>query len=233
MRYPLLLNLADRPALIVGGGNVARRKAIGLLQAGARVTTVSPAFHAAFPANIERIISPYDSSQMARQPFLLAFAATDDARVNAQVAADAASLGIWCSRADAPDTSDFINPAVGTLPTATETVGITLMVATEGASPALAAKLRDHLLARLDPMFAVLVGLFPAWRRTAQAEVPDPAARRLLLQALASDEMIETLRAHGIAAAQAFFTQRLAAARAPLPLSPSPPPTPQNDPSKT
>ena len=40
--YPVVLGLAGHPVLVVGGGPVAERKVDGLLDAGARVTVVSP-----------------------------------------------------------------------------------------------------------------------------------------------------------------------------------------------
>jgi uroporphyrin-III C-methyltransferase/precorrin-2 dehydrogenase/sirohydrochlorin ferrochelatase len=42
-RYPLLLDLAGRAALVVGGGPVAARRAAGLADAGAAVTVIAPA----------------------------------------------------------------------------------------------------------------------------------------------------------------------------------------------
>ena len=36
--YPVMLDLCDKAALVVGGGKVARRKVDGLLNAGAKVT---------------------------------------------------------------------------------------------------------------------------------------------------------------------------------------------------
>ncbi|MFN8447460.1 MAG: NAD(P)-dependent oxidoreductase [Anaerolineae bacterium] len=43
--YPMLLDLRDRPVSVCGGGNVAARKVRGLLDAGARVTVISPSLH--------------------------------------------------------------------------------------------------------------------------------------------------------------------------------------------
>ena len=40
--YPVGLRLQDRRVVVVGGGQVAHRRVAGLLEAGARVTVVSP-----------------------------------------------------------------------------------------------------------------------------------------------------------------------------------------------
>ena len=41
-RYPLLLDLAGRTVLVVGGGPVAARRASGLVAAGAVVHVIAP-----------------------------------------------------------------------------------------------------------------------------------------------------------------------------------------------
>ena len=42
-RYPLMLSMAGRRAVVVGGGQVALRRAPGLLEAGANVVVIAPA----------------------------------------------------------------------------------------------------------------------------------------------------------------------------------------------
>ncbi|MBO0810095.1 MAG: NAD(P)-dependent oxidoreductase, partial [Actinobacteria bacterium] len=42
MSYPLALELTGRRAVVVGGGQVALRRARGLLAAGAEVTVIAP-----------------------------------------------------------------------------------------------------------------------------------------------------------------------------------------------
>ena len=43
--YPIMLSIKGKEAVVVGGGTIAYRKMIGLLQAGALVTVVSPEVH--------------------------------------------------------------------------------------------------------------------------------------------------------------------------------------------
>ncbi|MCD6167597.1 NAD(P)-dependent oxidoreductase [bacterium] len=40
--YPIFLKLKDKPVIVVGGGKVAYRKLKSLLDAGAKITVVSP-----------------------------------------------------------------------------------------------------------------------------------------------------------------------------------------------
>ena len=43
--YPIMLNIEDKAVVVVGGGLIAYRKIVGLLQAGAYVTVISPVIH--------------------------------------------------------------------------------------------------------------------------------------------------------------------------------------------
>lgn len=144
--YPVMLRLSDRPVLVVGGGKVAARKATGLLEAGARVTVVSPRFVPAFDrlvdaaalTVIQRPYAPEDLVGMA-----LVVAATDDRNVNAHVRADARRHGVLVGVADDPEWSDFLVPAV------VRRGDLVLAISTSGRSPGLAGQLRrelDHLV---------------------------------------------------------------------------------------
>jgi len=136
--YPIILDLAGVPVLVVGGGRVALRKIVGLLHAGAAVRVVAPeAIDAvrALPVQLElRTYQPTDLDG-AR----LVLTATDDPAVNATVAADAARRGIWVNAADDPANCTFTLPAIA------RDEAVTVAVSTGGASPALASHLRDEI----------------------------------------------------------------------------------------
>ena len=51
--YPVGLRLAGRSVVVVGGGQVAHRRVAGLLEAGARVTVISPQVTPALEALVE------------------------------------------------------------------------------------------------------------------------------------------------------------------------------------
>jgi len=109
--YPVMLSLAGRRAVVVGGGSVALRRARALLEAGAHVVVIAPsvvADLADLPVTILR--RRYRDGDLAAA--WLAHAATGDPRVNAMVAAEAERLRIWCVRADDARASAAWTPAV-------------------------------------------------------------------------------------------------------------------------
>ena len=178
--YPIELDLTGRTALVVGLGAVGRRRAAGLLEAGARVLGVDPAARApaigAEAEGYEVRAEPYRPGHL--DGVALALAAATPA-VNRRVVADAKGRGIWINSASDPAASDFRLPATW------RDGPLTLTVATDGASPALAAALRDRAAAALGPDAAAFAALLAELRPMVRAQVADPDARRRLLAAWA------------------------------------------------
>jgi len=156
--YPILLDVTRLCVLIVGGGEVAARKAAGLLASGANdVRAVAPAFCQEFPAGVQRIIGRFEPEQF--DGIDLAFAATNDSAVNDEVVREAHRRRVRINRADGSDQyyGDFTVPAM------LRRGAITVAVSTDG-SPALAATVRDHLAAALSPRWTELATLLPVVR---------------------------------------------------------------------
>ncbi|MEI7645627.1 MAG: precorrin-4 C(11)-methyltransferase [Chloroflexales bacterium] len=141
--YPLVLtNMAGVSAVVIGGGAVGERKAHGLLAAGMAVRLISPtatdqiqAWAAEGRVRWEQRAYMVGDLSGAR----LAYAASDQRRVNAQVAHEAAGLGVLCNVADMPSECTFHVPALH------RTLGLTIAVSTGGAAPARAAAIRDAI----------------------------------------------------------------------------------------
>lgn len=153
-RYPLLLDLTDRPVLVVGGGPVAARRLAGLLVAGADVTVVAP--HAcedvadlAGAGAITWLPREARSADLAGGPsspgrWWLVVTATGDLDTDAAVAAEAERLGIWCVRSDRADASSAHVPAVAHGPD-----GVQVAVS-GGGDPGRARAIRDAISDLLD-----------------------------------------------------------------------------------
>lgn len=157
--YPIFLNLRARLVVIVGAGVVGRRKLAGLLHCEARIRLVDPCL-AGQPrpdAAVETIARKFQTGDLAGAA--LVFACTDQSEVNQAVAAEARRCGIFCSSSEQPTRGDFALPAVH------RRGPLTIAVSTGGASPALAAQLRDQLAEQLPDSWGVGVEIIAAVRR--------------------------------------------------------------------
>jgi siroheme synthase-like protein len=140
--YPIFLNLDKRRCLVVGGGRVAEHKVKGLLQAGARVTVVSPDLTKilgtwAKQEKMRHVARRYRASDLARHE--LVFVATDDRQVNQAVYRDGKKQDVWVNAADDPARCDFILPSV------LRRGELVVAIATGGSSPALSRAIREEL----------------------------------------------------------------------------------------
>jgi siroheme synthase-like protein len=166
--YPVVLRLEGRRCLVVGGGDVARRKVEGLLASGAVVTVVAPvvddelrAVAAGAGGRLTIDARPYRDEDLAGA--WLAIAATDDAAVQQRVFDDGERAGVWVNAADEPDRCALFLPAVH------RRDPVIVAVSTQGASPALAGWLRDRLAAALPPRLEELVAAVAAERDAVRA----------------------------------------------------------------
>lgn len=157
--YPVVLRISGRLCVVVGGGEVARRKVSGLLAAGARVRVIAPHLHPELQENtaIESICRPFLPKDLAGA--FLVFAATNDGPVNAEVAAAARQQGALVNIADDPEGSDLHLPAI------LQRGALTVAVSSGGGSPAFAAQLRDHLAAELGPEWQSFCAIASALRQ--------------------------------------------------------------------
>jgi siroheme synthase-like protein len=200
--FPLFVELAGRPCVVLGGGAVAERKVQALLEAGAVVTLVSPALSPALATlacagRIRHVARPYVDGDLAGAA--LAFAATDDGVVNAEVAREARARGVWVNAADDPAHCDAILPAV------VRRGAVTVAISTGGASPALARAVRERLERALPQAYGPLAQAAAEARRELRAAGRRASAEdwlaaldaglRALLDGAPSDEVARRLRA--------------------------------------
>jgi len=146
--YPIMINIEDRPVAIIGGGEVALRKARDLLVAGAKVTVYSPEIHEGFNA----LVNEYEGRlELAKREYTggilenysLVFSAANDPEVNSAVYNEAHAKNIFINAVDDPPNCSFF------LPSFTRKGDLILALSTSGASPALAARLRRELEKRI------------------------------------------------------------------------------------
>ena len=143
MEYlPLFHNLKGRTVLIVGGGEIALRKARLLSEAGARLRVVAPSIEAQLAELVEAgggecLDRGYDPQDL--QGCVLAIAATDDEPLNAAVSQHANALGMPVNVVDSPQLCSVIFPAI------VDRSPLVIAVSSGGDAPVLARLIRARI----------------------------------------------------------------------------------------
>ena len=139
---PIFINIKNQRCLVVGGGEVATRKVMLLLQAGARVSVVSPELD----ENLEALLSRGEISHCAERfspncldGVVLVIAATNDHVTNQQVSELAKKRHIPVNVVDNSDLCSFIMPSI------VDRSPMLIAISSGGQSPVLARLLRAHL----------------------------------------------------------------------------------------
>ncbi|WP_417909640.1 precorrin-2 dehydrogenase/sirohydrochlorin ferrochelatase family protein [Candidatus Electronema sp. PJ] len=189
--YPVSLDISGLLCVVVGGGKVAERKVLSLLEAGAQVRLISPqlteALHElAVAGRIDWLARYFQSGDL--RDALLVFAATDNRQVNEAVAREAAAAGKLVNVADAPELCSFQVPAV------LHQGDLSIAVSTNGKSPALAARIKKQLEADYGPEYALLLELLGRIRERTLVGIADGQARRNLFENLLHEDILRWIK---------------------------------------
>jgi len=187
---PAILNVQGKRCLIVGGGQVAVRRARALIEAGAHATVVAPTIDPAMvEIGVKMCCRTYQESDL--NGAALVVIATDDPVVNQAIADDARKRKVWINRADDPTAGDL------TIPAHARHGPITLAVDTGGASASAAATIRRELSAALDPHWPAMLEIVAAYRPLIQQAMTDPAERTDRLRQMTSPQALRVYRDGG------------------------------------
>ena len=173
--FPFFFDLKGRLCLLVGGGEIARRKAELMLRAGAHLKVVAPEVSdevAAMVAGEGHHIERREYRPEDLDDVILVVSATDIREVNATVSRDAKARNLPVNVVDQPDLCTFIFPAI------VDRSPVVVAVSTGGDAPVLTRSVREMLEALIGEGYARL-GRFIGERRPAlKKRLPDPEIRR-------------------------------------------------------
>lgn len=189
--YPVYLDLRERPCIIVGGGQVAERKVLALLEAGADITVVSPKLtrklqDLSLSGKISHRLKKFEDKDLSGE--FLVIAATDSIEVNSAIGKLCRKMRVLVNVTAPPEESSFIVPSV------VDRGDLLIAISTSGASPALSKKLRQKLEAEYGPEYEIFLRKMITVRNHLMAEVPDESARRAVFEALIGSDVLELLR---------------------------------------
>ncbi|MDP8255797.1 MAG: glutamyl-tRNA reductase [Candidatus Alcyoniella australis] len=174
--YPIQLMIEGRSCLVVGGGEVAARKAEALLEARAEVRVAAPRLMPAMQKLVDAglvsyIAGKFDPAQL--DDVALVIAATDDQSVNRAVHRHTSQRGLLVNVVDQPELCSFIVPAV------VRRGELCIAISTGGAGPALAKRLRRELEQQFGEEYAEYLEIIAACRDHARQRYPHDVQARM------------------------------------------------------
>jgi uroporphyrin-III C-methyltransferase/precorrin-2 dehydrogenase/sirohydrochlorin ferrochelatase len=205
--FPAFLKLDGKSCLLVGGGEVAARKARLLLAAGARLTIVAPQIS---PAIDEMLVTAnwltvvrrsFRPSDLERQ--WLVVSATGDPQVEKRVAGLAEKLQLFCNCVDDLANCSYITPSI------VDRSPILVAISSGGTAPVLARRIRAQLETLLPKNFGELAVFAGRWRKRVAARFGNFRARVRFWEALFDSTVASDVLAGNNNAAAAGMQDRL------------------------
>ncbi len=206
---PLFHKLQDRLVLVVGGGEVALRKARLLADAGASLRVVAPEVRddlrelAGRGAN-QLLLRGYQASDL--QGVALIIAATDDEPLNARISAQAQALGIPVNVVDAPKLCSVIFPAI------VDRSPLIVAVSSGGDAPVLARLIRAKIETWIPATYGQLAGLAKRFRAQVKSLLPDVQQRRVFWEDVFQGQIAESVFAGKLHEGERLLGEKVAGA---------------------
>ena len=189
---PIFLTVRNQACLVVGGGEVAARKAGVLLQAGAQVRVVAPELGSTLAAlaahgKVEHHAARFEAGQV--HDCAVVIAATDDEEVNRAVAQAARVQHVPVNVVDRPDLCSFVMPSI------IDRSPLVLAVSTGGAAPVLARLLRARLETLIPASYGRLAALMGEFRDKVKQRFRRVADRRIFWEQVVEGPVAEKVYA--------------------------------------
>ena len=188
--YPISYLVEGQSCLVVGGGEIAARKAKQLCRSGAEVTIIA----------LEIVDSILDLQsecklQIEQREFIdedikdvsIVIAATNDEALNLHIGQLAMDMKCLVNVVNQPEAGNFIVPSV------VNRDPVSIAISTSGASPVLARLLRARIETMIPASFGKLAGLIADYRQRAIKRFPEIQARRNFWEKVLQGKVAELL----------------------------------------
>lgn len=203
--YPMMLNIIDRPVVVVGGGEVASRKVTSLLKAQAQITVVSPELSLKLQGLLEDKSIEWKKKNFTPEDLEGAFliiAATNSSKVN-ELVANSASPHQLCNIVDREEFCDFIVPSV------VQRGPLSIAVSTSGANPKLAKEIKKELEVKFDESYEDYILFLQKARRKIIDKVADSNNKSILLEELLDSQFFTLTKTKQIEKRDQLFEKLL------------------------
>lgn len=185
---PIFLNIREKKCVLVGGGEVALRKATLLLRAGAELHIVA----ASVSEDLRELCNTHDCAIVEKSfeetdlgGATLVIAATDEPEINKHISAIANKLSIPINVVDQPHLCSFIMPSI------VDRSPVVVAISSGGSSPVLTRKLKELNESMIPGRIDKLAELLASYREKAKSEIKDFSERTRFWEGILDSEIPE------------------------------------------
>lgn len=210
---PLFHRLQQQSVLLVGGGEVALRKARLLTQAGARLHVITLELHPELGRLLEQTGGRHELrgwQQGDCAGHVLVVAATENNELNRQVAAEANALHVPVNVVDTPALCSVIFPAI------VDRSPLVVAVSSGGHAPVLARLVRAKIETVLPASYGRLAALAQKYRNAAKQRLDDLQQRRVFWEETLQGPIAEQVFAGNQGLAEQMVQDKLAGKAQPV-----------------
>ena len=204
---PFFFDLRQQACLLVGGGEIALRKARLLTQAAAVIDVVAPDCEPELAALVKQnggqwLEAGYHPDLLDSR-YVLVIAATDSDVLNAAISADAKARRLPVNVVDSPELCSIITPAI------VDRDPLTIAISSGGDTPVLARKIRSQLEASIPGRYGDLAKLAARYRDKAKQRFGDIDSRRRFWEAAMDGPIAERALAGDMQTAETLLESAL------------------------
>lgn len=159
--YPILLKLENKPVLVIGGGKVAERKVSSLLECEAKVFIISKDLTQGLKKLLDEKKISYLASDFSPEHLndkFLVIVATNNAKLNKDIAKTVKQRGILVNVVDQPSECNFFVPSI------LRRGDLIIAISSSGKSPAFSKAIRKELESRYGPEYGIFLDMIGAIR---------------------------------------------------------------------
>ena len=181
--YPVNLNIKNKMCIVIGGGKVAERKILSLLDCKADVTVISPKVTRFIQKLSDEskisILKRYFRKEDLKEAFLV-IAATNSSRINRKIIQEANKRKILINVVDSPELCDFIMPSL------IRRGDLLITISTGGKAPALSKKLRIMLEEIIGEEYEIILDKLAGFRDELKTKSLSQKKRKEILEKVIS-----------------------------------------------
>ena len=203
--YPLFANLENKLVVVIGGGAVAERKILSLLDYRAKLRIISPELTEALELLVESGICEHERRVYQQGDLLeawLVVCACADQQTNRQVFEEADKNKIFVNVVDVPEYCSFYVPSI------VRRDPLQIAISTAGSSPVLAREIRKELELQYPQYYSLYLQVLAEVREIVKQRVlGDEKDRKPLLEALVASDLLEKIKEGVIPEAEDVFRE--------------------------